>query len=72
MRITKSKSKLLYHKKLRKKEREMRNLKEKARESNNFISIPKTLVGSKVHLVPIESLKTVSPVKTAEPYRRAS
>lgn len=57
MRITKSKSKLLYHKKLRKKEWEMRNLKEKARESNNFISIPKTLAGYKVHLVPIESLK---------------
>ena len=57
MRPTKSKQKLFYHKKLRSLERKKWELEKQARESELYEEIPRTLMGYKVHLEVIESLR---------------
>lgn len=57
MRPTKSKQRLLYYKSLRALEREKWNLEKKARNSSEYVEIPKTLAGYKIRLVLIESLR---------------
>ncbi len=57
MRPTKSKQKLFYHKRLRSLERRKWEFEKQARESKLYEEIPRTLVGYKVHLEEIESLR---------------
>ena len=57
MRPTKSKLKLLYFKKLRAIEKRQRLLEKQARESKEYVEIPRTLVGFKVCLTPIDSMR---------------
>ena len=59
MRPTKSKEKLRYHKKLLCAEKQKWQLEKECRESKKYVPIPKTLVGYKVKLVPIESLNNL-------------
>lgn len=59
MRPTKSKEKLRYHKKLLCAEKQKWQLEKECRESKEYVPIPKTLVGYKVKLVPIESLNNL-------------
>ena len=57
MRPTRSRIKLLYHKKLRAVEKRKWELEKECRDSKKYIEIPETLVGYRVKLVPIDSLK---------------
>lgn len=57
MRPTKSKQKLLYFKNLRKLNRKKWQLEKQARDSNEYVEIPKTLVGYKVCLTLIDSMR---------------
>ncbi len=57
MRPTKSKLKLLYFKKLRAIEKRQWLLEKQARESKEYVEIPRTLVGFKVCLTPIDSMR---------------
>lgn len=57
MRPTKSRQKLFYHKRLRYLERRKWEFEKQARESKIYEEIPRTLVGYKVHLEEIESLR---------------
>ena len=59
MRPTRSRIKLLYHKKLRAVERLKWELEKECRDSKEYIEIPETLVGYRVKLVPIDSLKNL-------------
>ena len=59
MRPTRSKEKLRYHKKLLCAEKRRRKLERECRESKEYVEIPRTLVGYRVRLVPIESLNNI-------------
>ena len=57
MRQTISKQKLFYHKKLRWLERKKWDLEKQVRESQTYMEIPRTLVGYKVQLALIDSMR---------------
>ena len=57
MKPTKSKQRLSYHKKLRSLEQKKRALQKEMRTSKEFVTIPKILVGYKLHLSLVESMK---------------